>query len=61
MARTSEHGGATLDPIIELQPLPRFSRGCINVKDAVFPFCLTWTVQEEVVGVGKGEVWNRRE
>ena len=31
------------------------------MKDVVFPFRLIWTVQEKVVGVGKGEVWDLRE
>ena len=31
------------------------------MKDVVFPLRLVWPVQEEVVGVSEGEVWDRRE
>jgi len=60
-ARISEGGGATLDPILELGPLPGLSRERVGVKYVVFPFRLVWTVQEEVMGVGEGEVWDWRE
>ena len=60
-ARISEGGGTTLDSILELGPLPGLSRERIDVKYVVFPFCLVRTVQEEVMGVWEGEVWDWRE
>jgi len=60
-ARISEGGGTTLDPILKLGPLPGLARERVDVKYVVFPLCLVRTVQEEVVGVGEGEVWDRRE
>jgi hypothetical protein len=60
-ARSSECGCGTLDPVFKLQPPSRLARERVDVKDVVFPFRLIWTVQEKVVGVGKGEIWDRRE
>jgi len=60
-ARIPECGCTTLDPILKLGPLPRLARDSVDVKDIVFPLRLVWTVQEQVVGVGEGEVWNWRE
>ena len=59
--RISEYSRATFDPILELVPLPRFSREGIDVQDMVFPLRLFRPIQYEVVGVGKREVWDRRE
>ena len=59
--RISECSRATFDPILELVPLPRFASEGINMQDMVFPFRLFRSVQYEVVGVWKCEVWDRRE
>ena len=59
--RISKCGRTTRDPILKLGPLPRLSRNSVDVKDVVFPLRLVRTVQEEVVGVLEGEVWDRRE
>ena len=56
-----EGDGTTLDPILELGPLPGLARERVDVKYVVFPLCLVRTVQEEMVGVGEGKVWDRGE
>jgi hypothetical protein len=60
-AWTSKCGGATLDPVLKLQPPPHLSRECFDVKDVVFPSRLVRAVQEEVVGVAKRGVRDQRE
>ena len=59
--RVSECSCATLYPVPKFAPPPRLAREGIDMKDIVFPFRLVQSVQEEVVGVGEGDVWDRRE
>ena len=59
--RVPECSSAAFHPVLELVPLPRLSCEGIDVKDVVFPFRLVWTVQEEVMGVRKGDIWDWRE
>ena len=60
-SRISECGCTARDSILKFRPLSRLARDRVDVKDIVFPFRLVRAAQEEVVGVGEGEVWDRRE
>lgn len=54
----SKRGSRTSDPILEFAPLPRFPGDGVDVKDVVTPVRLVRPVQEEMVGIGKGKVWD---